>query len=201
MWLIQEQVYRIIDFFYLGGAVMLPLAVASFVMWALIFNRVLFFRRLYHKNMSRVEAAEHIQQNAFPDEKYRGTTALLTSEFLQRRSGVQRIDRYVLDETVMSLVASLDEYLPVIGVLAGMAPLFGLLGTVTGMITTFDVIALFGTGNAKAMAGGISEALVTTQAGLFVAIPGLYMKNFLARRAQVLKYRFSSLGIYLKQYV
>ena len=51
------------------------------------------------------------------------------------------------------------------------------------------------------MAGGISEALVTTQAGLFVAIPGLYMKNFLTRRAQVLKYRFSSLGIYLKKYV
>jgi biopolymer transport protein ExbB len=63
--------------------------------------------------------------------------------------------------------------LAVIGVLAAMAPLMGLLGTVTGMITTFDILAIFGTGNVKAMAGGISESLITTQTGLIVAIPGL----------------------------
>ena len=69
------------------------------------------------------------------------------------------------------------------------------------MIMTFDIIAIFGTGNAKAMAGGISQALITTQTGLLVAIPGLYMRGFLAGRAQNLKHRISSVGIYLKRYV
>ena len=67
------------------------------------------------------------------------------------------------------------------------APLMGLLGTVIGMIETFDVISLFGTGNAKAMAGGISVALVTTQSGLVVAIPGLFVSGFLARRSRRLE--------------
>lgn len=111
------------------------------------------------------------------------------------------MDTYILDETVMSLAALLDRYLSVIGVLAKTAPLLGLLGTVLGMITTFDIISFYGTGNAKAMAGGISEALITTQTGLLVAIPGLYMSNFLKRRAQLLKQRIASVGIYLKRYV
>ncbi|WP_300675074.1 MotA/TolQ/ExbB proton channel family protein, partial [Desulfoluna sp.] len=64
------------------------------------------------------------------------------------------------------------------------APLLGLLGTVSGMITTFDVIALFGTGNARAMAGGISESLITTQSGLSVAIPGMFMGVLLTRRSR-----------------
>jgi biopolymer transport protein ExbB len=55
------------------------------------------------------------------------------------------------------------------------------------MMATFDVIALFGTGNARAMAGGISEALLTTQSGLLVAIPGLYMSIYLNRRAERLE--------------
>jgi biopolymer transport protein ExbB len=67
------------------------------------------------------------------------------------------------------------------------------------MIATFDVLAVFGTGNAKAMAGGISEALITTQTGLLVAIPGLYMKGFLDRRARNLKQRISAAGLYLRR--
>jgi biopolymer transport protein ExbB len=74
-------------------------------------------------------------------------------------------------------------------VLAGVAPLLGLLGTVSGMITTFEVIASFGTGNARAMASGISEALITTQTGLVVAVPGLIIGNLLQRRVEGLKNR------------
>lgn len=181
---------------------MIPLLCVSVLMWALIINRAFFFRRLYRKNMSRTMAGEHVQKNEIPDqEKFRGAITLLVTEFLKRRSGNSRTDKYILDETVVSLVSSLDRYLSAIGVLATIAPLLGLLGTVTGMIMTFDIIAIFGTGNAKAMAGGISQALITTQTGLLVAIPGLYMRGFLARRAQNLKHRISSVGIYLKRYV
>lgn len=197
---IQNFMARMAAFIDAGGIVMFPLMVVSGVMWVLIINRILFFRRLYRKNMSRIIAAQHVAEGRLPDERqYRGATALLVGRFLSRRSGQSSIDRSILDETVIHLVASLDRYLSVIGALAAVAPLMGLLGTVTGMIATFDIIAIYGTGNARAMAGGVSEALITTQTGLLVAIPGLYMSNFLNRRAQTLKQRIASVGIYLRR--
>ena len=132
------------------------------------------------------------------DMQYRGIVSLLVAEFVRRRSNERELDRYILDETVKKLNRRLTDYLALIGVLVAIAPLLGLLGTVTGMIAPFDVLAVFGTGNAKAMAGGISEALIATQTGLLVAIPGLYMKGFLDRRARNLQQRISALGFYLR---
>jgi biopolymer transport protein ExbB len=91
--------------------------------------------------------------------------------------------------------------LAVIGVLAAIAPLLGLLGTVTGMMTTFNVISIFGTGNARAMAGGISEALLTTQSGLMVAIPGLYMSIYLNRRAERLEDQLDETVMTLRRFI
>jgi len=71
-------------------------------------------------------------------------------------------------------------------------PLLGLLGTVSGMIQVFDVITLFGTGNTRGMASGISEALVTTMAGLFTALSGLYFVSDLERRADTASRRFEA---------
>ena len=68
--------------------------------------------------------------------------------------------------------------------LVAILPLLGLLGTVSGMIKVFDVITVFGTGNTRGMASGISEALVTTMAGLFTALSGLYFVSDLERRAE-----------------
>jgi biopolymer transport protein ExbB len=76
----------------------------------------------------------------------------------------------------------LERFLPTLGVLAAIAPLLGLLGTVTGMINTFQVITAVGTGDPRMMSGGISEALLTTQFGLTVAIPIMIIHHFLERR-------------------
>jgi biopolymer transport protein ExbB len=76
-----------------------------------------------------------------------------------------------LDEVIMRESAGLQKMLWAVKVVSVVAPLMGLLGTVTGMIRTFQAITLFGTGDPKMMAGGISEALVTTMLGLWVAIP------------------------------
>jgi len=121
--------------------------------------------------------------------------------FLKKASGDSSLNNHILDEIVISFAASLDKYLSVISVLAGIAPLLGLLGTVTGMVTTFSVISIFGTGNAKAMAAGISEALITTQSGLVVAIPGFYMSNYLYRKSNSLKHKIASTAIHLKTYI
>ena len=88
-----------------------------------------------------------------------------------------------VEQALISETSYLTRGLPAIAVLAGVAPLLGLLGTVTGMIDMFAVIANQGTGNAKSLSGGISEALICTQAGMLVAIPLLLLHAWLARLA------------------
>lgn len=200
--LLQNSYFQLEDYFRAGGVVMLPLAMVSLVMWVLIVDRALFFRRLHHKNMGALVAFEHIRADRMPDPRqFRGAVSLLVAQFLCRRSGDRHLDRFILDETVLKVSRSLNDYLALIGVLAAIAPFMGLLGTVIGMIATFDVLAAFGTGNAKAMAGGISEALITTQTGLVVAVPGLYMKGFLDRRARNLQQRITAVGYYLRRHL
>lgn len=97
----------------------------------------------------------------------------LTAEALQHK----------LDDAVLRELPKLRRGLPLLAVLAGVAPLFGLLGTVAGMIETFQSITLFGTGDPKLMSGGISEALVTTELGLAVAIPLVLSHGFLSSRS------------------
>nr|WP_321513746.1 DUF3450 family protein [uncultured Pseudodesulfovibrio sp.] len=87
-----------------------------------------------------------------------------------------------LQESILHELPKLERFLPTINILAAVAPLLGLLGTVTGMIGTFQVITIFGTGDARMMSGGISEALVTTQLGLAVAVPLTLMHHFLERK-------------------
>ncbi len=198
--LFQNHIFRIETMIEAGGFVMPPLIALSVVMWILIIHRVFFFRRLYRKNMTRKKAAKYLKEGRYPNFKtYRGATALLLTRFLDRKSNNAGLNKFILDEAVLDLISSLNRYLSLIGVLATLAPLLGLLGTVTGMMTTFDVISVFGTGNAKAMAGGIKEALITTQTGLMVAIPGLYMSHFLNRRAENLKQRILAIGSYLRR--
>ncbi len=91
-----------------------------------------------------------------------------------------------LDEAVLKELPSLEKGLSLIKLLAAVAPLLGLLGTVTGMIATFQSITLFGTGDPKLMAGGISQALITTVLGLVAAIPLLFMHNIVNSRSREL---------------
>ena len=101
------------------------------------------------------------------------------NEYLQDLELISR----KLETIVITAVADIKRGLPLIKVFAAVAPLMGLLGTVSGMIETFQAITLFGTGDPKLMAGGISTALITTVLGLCVAIPLLLSHSFLNGRA------------------
>ncbi len=90
----------------------------------------------------------------------------------------------VMYEKILETRTRLNKALPFIAVCASSAPLLGLLGTVTGIINTFKLISAFGSGDAKTLSGGISEALVTTEFGLIVAIPSLLLHAFLNRKAK-----------------
>ncbi len=88
-----------------------------------------------------------------------------------------------LQEAILREIPAMERFLSTLGILAAIAPLLGLLGTVTGMIDTFHIITLHGTGDARLMSGGISEALVTTMLGLSVAIPLMLGQTLLNRAA------------------
>ena len=149
--------WQILAYLAQGGWVMVPLLLVSVVMWTLILDR--------WREFASWRRAD-------------GVAARLDDLFARRRAGLpghEDLDREILRECALRLRRRLEQRLAAITVLAAVAPLLGLLGTVLGMVQTFDVLAVFGTGNARALAGGISVALITTQTGLLIAIPGLFM--------------------------
>lgn len=91
-----------------------------------------------------------------------------------------------IEEAASQVVHELERFLNVLGTIAAVAPLIGLLGTVVGMIQVFTAIMLEGTGNAGVLAGGISQALITTAAGLTVAIPAMMAHRYFQRRVDTL---------------
>ncbi len=90
----------------------------------------------------------------------------------------------ILYEQMLGTQPKLERFLPFIAVTAATAPLLGLLGTVTGMINTFKLITIFGTGDARQLSSGISEALITTEFGLIIAIPTLIIHALLTRMSK-----------------
>ncbi len=156
-----------LDYLRTGGWVMAPLTALSLVMW----TAILFKARQLYLLRRRGETG-------------RGWRRELETDFAARRTGDPVLDHKILHGLEHQYSDRADTWLGTILVLAGAAPLLGLLGTVTGMVLTFREIAAYGTGNVRALSAGISAALVTTQAGLAVAIPGFFAGRFLQRRAE-----------------
>jgi biopolymer transport protein ExbB len=90
----------------------------------------------------------------------------------------------VMYEQVLATRLKLQRMLPFVAITASSAPLLGLLGTVTGIMNTFTLMTVFGTGDIKTLSSGISEALITTEYGLYVAIPSLLLHAYLSRKTK-----------------
>jgi biopolymer transport protein ExbB len=188
------------EYFCQGGFVMALLAATSLWMWGMIVERLFYFRRVERNDLGGGEAVNIVLEGR-PVESSPGILGRLLKQFQEGRTGDSLLDRRIMEEYAMRERPRIRRFLPAIAILAATAPLFGLLGTVTGMIATFDVISVFGTGNAKALAGGISKALVTTQGGLLVGIPGLFMSVLLTRKAGAVERRLEETLIALKRAV
>jgi biopolymer transport protein ExbB len=119
---------------------------------------------------------------------------LLTAA-VKHSSDSKELIEEVLYERMLNVQPKFEKMLPFIALTAGSAPLLGLLGTVTGMINTFKLITVFGTGDARSLSSGISEALVTTEFGLYVAIPALLLHAVLNRKAKGLVGRMEQLSV------
>jgi len=116
--------------------------------------------------------------------KIKGPVGLLLTDAVNNSEESKDLLEEVLYERLLQTQPKLERLIPFIAVVAATSPLLGLLGTVTGMIKTFKLITVFGTGDARSLSSGISEALITTEFGLFVAIPALIVHALLLRKTK-----------------
>ncbi len=119
--------------------------------------------------------------------RYEGSTARVIKSTIRNLGKHREHIEDIVMENILNESSQIDRFGSFVLVIAAVAPLMGLLGTVTGMIETFDVITEYGTGDPKLLSGGISAALVTTMFGLIVAIPLLLLGNLLSGWAQSIK--------------
>jgi biopolymer transport protein ExbB len=164
----------------IGGWVMYPLVITCLWMWYLVIKKIVDMRA-FNRGWSPVD--ECIKNARKADFQCAPWQRMIMDRYLDQKTDDDYTNDSLLDSLRLGHETFINQYLGIISLLATIAPLLGLLGTVGGMIKTFDVIAEFGTGNARALAAGISEALLTTQTGLVVAVPGLFMSAFLIRRS------------------
>ena len=171
---------------------MLPIMLASVIAMAIIFERLWTLRptRIAPKN-TLSQVWKWIKNNELDSrrlDKLRAGSPLgeiLAAGISNARNG-REIMKESIEEQAGKVIHDLEKYLNTLGTIAAIAPLLGLLGTVIGMIDVFTVIMLEGTGNAGVLAGGISKALITTAAGLTVAIPSLIFHRLFSRRVDEL---------------
>ncbi len=187
----------VLEYLQMGGWVMTPLVLLTVLLSVLIVERTLFFRAMENSDLTPDSLIESLQKPASARPHGTGLYGELLRRFSEAAGHYGRIDRRVVDEVGRSVYPELKKHLLNIGALTAAAPLLGLLGTVSGMVTTFNVMNIFGTGNAKAMSGGISEALITTQFGLVVAIIGMYISLLLNRRSQKLEKTVDEISIHI----
>jgi biopolymer transport protein ExbB len=195
-----EILYRATDYLWQGGWVMVPLIACSVVMWTLIGERLYFFHSLTRRDIQIRDAIAMLEEKRATGEG-RGLRERLVANFSKEMTGRSGLDKRILHYCALKQRPVLNRHLAAIAVLASVAPLLGLLGTVIGMVDTFDVLSIFGTGNVKGLASGISVALITTQSGLLVAIPGLLLNGYLYRRAARLEMRLDEITSVLMRHV
>lgn len=179
---------KIKEFIKAGGPVMFPLLFLP--IWALIIAIIkltqIMIKRKSGKQFSE-EVISLIKEGKNKDayklvKNTSGPIAKVVKTCLQHREWDRETSEKAVREIIVEEVPLLNKNMNTLAVLAAVAPLMGLLGTVSGMIGLFKVITLYGTGDPRIMAGGISEALITTQTGLTIAIPILLLHNFIQNR-------------------
>ncbi len=175
-----------------GGGLMIPIVLCSVVAAGISLERLWSLRPQEVNPRSRLAAMQQridlgdVTDDWLDELLVRSPLERLSAQVLQGRYSGKSAMQDLLFVEVKQVAHELERYLSTLGSMAAITPLLGLLGTVIGMIKVFSAIQAAGLGEASLLAGGISEALVTTAAGLSVAIPALFMHRFLSRRVDEL---------------
>ena len=181
-----------IEFLRQGGWPMIPLAICSFAALTVIIERAFALRqnKVIHPSVLELVNTYRGEVSAGPGvytcQRARGAMSRITEEVINARE----MDRAHIVETMQATgrreVGHLERGLTLLEIVAGISPLIGLLGTVLGMVTVFDAITAQGIGNPQVLSDGISKALVTTVAGLCIAIPALAFHSYFSKRVESL---------------
>lgn len=176
-----------------GGPLVWPILLIALISIGIVIERVIYLNKV-HSNADRIMSgvSAHAARRDWgaceavlrePQNRHSPVVNVIRAGLSSRREKRESLES-VLQEAILRELPRLEHFLTALSVIGAVAPLLGLLGTVTGMIDTFRVITLHGTGDPKLMSGGISEALITTELGLAVAIPVLLLHTFLSRRVE-----------------
>jgi len=149
------------DFFELGGPVLNVIAIVTLFMWMLIIERIVYLRTGHRKLIRQA----HVYWDDRPE--YSSWNA-----------------HQIRDRIISQVSASAERNMALIKTCVALCPLLGLLGTVTGMIEVFEVMAISGSGNPRSMASGVSKATVPTMAGMVAALSGVAMSAYLENKAR-----------------
>lgn len=187
-------------FFKNGGILMYPIVTIFglgllIVAWRLLWLLVCGFGGFGARRTLKALANEDVEKARELAKTAHGEVGKVLKTVLCKNYGGRAAAEKALEEVFSAEVPKIESGLTWVSVFAATAPLLGLLGTVMGMIELFDVITMHGTSDPKLLAGGISIALVTTEAGLIVAIPLQLLHTFLANRADALRGRMEKAGL------
>ena len=173
-----------------GGLVMIPLlATGGIALLLAVWKAMGLFRLHRAVNVDIGQIPVLLKQGDVVHAKeladgMKGPLGDIVQETIVHRAVAREHLEEILHEHVVNVLPQAERHLGTLAVLGGVAPLLGLLGTVTGMIHTFQLVTLFGSGDARMLSGGISEALITTETGLMIAVPVLLVQAFLSRSAR-----------------
>jgi len=156
--ILQEMSHAIQDFIETGGQVLLVIGVLIFTMWLLILERIFYYLRGHRQTARKaIEVWQsRVERSSWEAEQIR-------------------------DAWISRVTMALGGNLPLLQAMVALCPLLGLMGTVTGMIEVFDVMAVAGSGNVRSMAAGVSKATIPTMAGMVGALSGVFATTWLKR--------------------
>lgn len=171
-----------------GGWLMVPIILCSIVTVAICLERLWTLNRsklapsnLLAEIWSNIQAGR-LNGDAIKNLRRESALGLILAAGLSNSHAGRDVMKESIAEAASYVIHDMERYLNTLGTVASVTPLLGLLGTVIGMIKVFSDIMIHGAGNAALLAGGISEALLTTGAGLTVAIPALIMHRYFQRK-------------------
>lgn len=192
-----------LDFIIKGGITMIPIIGGSIIALAIVIERFINLteRKVIPKDFfDRIKGLlleGHINEAlSICSKSNKPIAKIIEAGIMKYYFGRDEI-KEAIEDAGRHEIASVEKYLNILSMIVGVEPLLGLLGTVTGMIKVFNIISLGGIGKAEQLAGGIGEALITTAAGLSVAIPTLVFHNIFSERADrlILKMEKSSMEL------
>ncbi len=176
------------ELFQKGGALMYPILVCSVIALAIFFDRIWTYHSLKRSStplfleVERLLASGQSEQALKICQQQHSPMGRVLQVPLRHRGASRAHIKTLVEEVGRRETAALERYLGLLGTIATITPLLGLLGTVLGMIRAFTVIANEGGGTPATLGGGISEALLTTAAGMSVAVPTILLHKYLSSR-------------------